>query len=131
MIDKIKSLFIQVIKFGGVGIVCFILDFAVLHLLTAYAHLHYLTSAAVAFLISVVANYFLSVRFVFHINPENKNTRVFIVFVLSSTVGLGLTELLMWLGVDVLRINYMLVKIGATAVVMVYNFVTRKIFLEK
>ena len=30
-----------------------------------------------------------------------------------------------------LLINYMVVKIGATAIVMDYNFITRKIFIEK
>lgn len=131
MIDKLKSLFIQIIKFGGVGVLCFIIDFAALHLLTDYAHLHYLWSAALAFFISVVANYFLSVRFVFCVNPQNNKTRVFVVFLISSIVGLGLTELFMWIGVDVLVMNYMAVKIFATAIVMVYNFITRKIFLEK
>ena len=33
--------------------------------------------------------------------------------------------------VDILLQNYKLVKIGATAVVMCFNFITRKIFLEK
>ncbi len=131
MIDKFKNLFIQMIKFGGVGIICFIIDFAILHLLTDYVHLHYLWSAAIAFFISVLANYFLSIRFVFQVNPNNNKTRVFMVFLISSIVGLGLTELLMWIGVDILFMNYMLVKIFATAVVMVYNFITRKIFLEK
>ena len=109
----------------------FIIDFATLHLLTDYGHLHYLLSAAIAFFVSVVVNYILSVRFVFDVNPDNNKRRVFVVFVLSSIIGLGLTELLMWLGVDLLHLNYLLVKIGATAIVMVYNFITRKLFLEK
>lgn len=37
----------------------------------------------------------------------------------------------MWLGVSVLGIFYMVTKIFATAVVMVWNFVSRKIWLEK
>ena len=41
----------------------------------------------------------------------------------------------MWAGTGILdqymERSYMLVKIFATAVVMVYNFITRKIFIEK
>ena len=48
-----------------------------------------------------------------------------------STIGLGLTELLMFLAVDKLNIYYMISKIVVTGIVMIYNFVTRKIFLEK
>ena len=44
---------------------------------------------------------------------------------------LGINQLLMWFCVDILGIFYMISKIGATAVVMVYNFVTRKMVLEK
>ncbi len=131
MFNKLKELIVQMIKFGGVGVICFLIDFAVLHVLTDYVHLHYLLSAAIAFLVSVIANYILSIRFVFKVNPDNNKVRVFAVFVISSAVGLLLTELLMWLGVDILHINYMITKIAATAVVMVYNFITRKIFLER
>ncbi len=131
MIYNFKSLIVQLIKFGGVGVVCFIIDISILHLLTDYLHLHYLLSAGISFFVSVIANYILSVRFVFNVNPDNNRNRDFIIFVISSVVGLGLTELLMWLGVDILAINYLLVKIGATAIVMVYNFVTRKVFLER
>jgi putative flippase GtrA len=34
-------------------------------------------------------------------------------------------------GVELFHIHYMIVKVGATAVVMVFNFVTRKKFIEK
>ena len=37
----------------------------------------------------------------------------------------------MWIAVDIFRMFYMIAKIGATAIVMVYNFITRKLFLEK
>ena len=52
-------------------------------------------------------------------------------FVFLSVIGLGVNELCMLIGVEVLHVHYMIVKIGATAVVMVFNFITRKIFIEK
>ena len=52
------------------------------------------------------------------------------VFIILSIVGLGINQLIMWICVDKLGIFYMISKIGATAIVMVYNFITRKIFLE-
>ena len=66
------------------------------------------------------------------LGEEDKNKiKEFIVFVLLSIVGLGVNELCMWLGTDLMGIHYMITKIGATAIVMVYNFVTRKMFIEK
>lgn len=126
-----KKLIYQIVKFGGVGILCFIIDFAVLGLLHEVVLLDVLISTALAFTVSVIVNYILSVRFVFTVAENHSKTRDFILFVVFSVIGLGLTELLMHLGVNTLSLNYMLVKVVATAVVMVFNFITRKRFLEK
>ena len=45
-------------------------------------------------------------------------------------IGLGINQLIMYVGVEIFHIYYMFTKIFATAVVMVYNFITRKIFIE-
>ena len=47
-----------------------------------------------------------------------------------SVIGLGLNNICMWTGVELLGIHYMITKIGATVIVSVWNFVTRKIFLD-
>ena len=54
-----------------------------------------------------------------------------LLFAILSVIGLGVNQLVMYLGVDLLNIHYMLCKIIATIIVMIYNFVTRKIFIEK
>lgn len=120
----------QIIKFGGVGVLCFLIDFGVLYLLTDIFSFYYLVSAAISFTVSVIVNYLLSVKFVFETNPEYSQTRNFILFIIFSVIGLLLTEAIMKIGVDFFNWNYMAVKIIATAIVMVYNFITRKIFLE-
>ena len=127
MIDLIK----QLIKFGFVGGICFVIDYGVMVLLTEVAGLEYLLSCGISFTVSVIANYLLSMKFVFE-RKDTLDRRVeFIIFVIMSVIGLGLTELLMWVFVDKADIHYMISKIVVTAIVMVYNFVTRKLFLEK
>ena len=56
--------------------------------------------------------------------------REFAIFVVLSVIGLGINNGCMWAGVEFLGIHYLIVKIGATFIVMVWNFVTRKIFLD-
>ena len=127
MIELIK----QLIKFGFVGGICFVIDYGVMVLLTEVAGMEYLLSCGISFTVSVIANYLLSMKFVFE-RKETLDRRVeFIIFVIMSVIGLGLTELLMWVFVDKADIHYMISKIVVTAIVMVYNFVTRKLFLEK
>ena len=127
MIKLLKQLF----GFGIVGIICFIIDYGLMIILTEVVGLTYLVSCALSFIISTIVNYILSMRYVFE-SKENVNKTVeFILFVIMSTIGLGLTEFLMFLAVDKLNICYMISKIVVTGIVMIYNFVTRKIFLEK
>ena len=69
-------------------------------------------------------------RYVFKSKKDANKINEFILFVVLSVIGLGVNEAAMWIAVEGLGIHYMISKIGATAVVMVFNFVTRKIFLE-
>lgn len=126
-----NKLFKQILKFGVVGGIAFIIDYLVLIFCKEVLGIPVLISSAIAFTVSVVFNYILSIKFVFDVNKENDAKKNFILFIVFSIIGLGLTELIMWLGTDVCSLHYLFVKIVATAIVMVFNFVTRKIFLEK
>lgn len=126
-----KKLIAQILKFGVVGGIAFCIDYGLLYVCTEWLHIYYLTSATISFSVSVVFNYMASVRWVFDVRNAGSKTRQFVVFLVLSVVGLGINQAVMWLGVEKLHWYYMLVKLGATAVVMVWNFITRKMFLER
>ena len=126
-----KKLIEQMIKFGFVGFLCFFIDLGIMVFLTEVFGINPLISSTISFTVSVTVNYILSVTFVFETDKNANKGSQFVIFVLLSIVGLGVNELCMWLGTDLLGIHYMITKVGATAVVMVYNFITRKIFIEK
>ena len=126
-----RKLIEQMIKFGFVGFLCFFIDYGIMVLLTEVAGIVYLVSSACSFTVSVIVNYILSVTFVFETDKEKSRIKEFIVFVFLSIIGLGINQLCMWFGVELLHISYLIVKIGATAVVMVYNFISRKLIMEK
>ncbi|MCI8584681.1 MAG: GtrA family protein [Lachnospiraceae bacterium] len=126
-----KKLMEQIIKFGFVGFLCFFIDYGIMVLLTERFGVDYLLSSGISFTVSVVVNYILSVTFVFETDKKKNRLKEFVVFVFLSVIGLGINEVCMWLSVEWLGIHYMISKIGATAVVMVYNFISRKLFIEK
>lgn len=126
-----KKLIKQILKFGVVGVIAFVIDYAVLVLCKEVFGLPVLVSAATGFTVSVIANYILSVKFVFDVDENKSKKRNFILFIIFSVIGLGLTELIMWLGTDIINLHYLFVKVVATGIVMVFNFITRKMFLEK
>ena len=88
-----------------------------------------LISSALSFSISVCVNYILSMAWVFDGKNQNK-FKEFIIFVVLSIGGLGINQLVLWFGINVLSVYYLVVKFMAMIIVPIYNFVTRKIFLE-
>lgn len=126
-----NQLFAQIVKFGFVGGLAFLIDYSILIMCKELLHFDVLLSAAIAFTISVIFNYLASVKWVFEVDQEKSTKRNFILFIVFSIIGLILTEMIMYIGTEIAGISYLIVKIFATAIVMVFNFITRKLFLEK
>lgn len=117
-------------KFGVVGVIATVIDFGVMIGLTEQAGLDPVLSAAVSFVVSLLFNYAASMRFVFKHREDLSRSRELAIFVALSVVGLAINEVLMWVGVNSLHLNYVLVKVGATCVVMLWNFASRKRWLD-
>lgn len=144
-----KKLWEQIIKFGFVGGVCFLIDFAIstglFHLLSNVTSKNISTAVGgfFGFTISVVINYILSMKFVFERKEDMSRKKEFVIFLILSLIGLGLNEAILLACRGIYEANAVLMnifgdtywfavsKIVATAVVMIYNFISRKIFLEK
>lgn len=124
-----KKLISQFFKFGVVGVIAFIVDYLSLYLLTEFLNVYYLISSIISFLLSIIVNYILSINWVFDIKKKQSFKDV-IIFTLLSTIGLLINLLVMYLSVEVFKIHYMIGKLIATFIVMIWNFVTRKMFLE-
>ena len=124
-----KKLISQFFKFGVVGVIAFIVYYLSLYLLTEFLNVYYLISSIISFLLSIIVNYILSIKWVFDIKKKQSFKDV-IIFTLLSAIGLLINLLVMYLSVEVLKIHYMIGKLIATFIVMIWNFVTRKMFLE-
>ena len=135
MIDKFKNflsskLFKQLFRFGIVGGLAFLIDSGVLFVLTEYLNVYYLVSSVISFIVSLIFNYILSILWVFDVKKKQTIKEISL-FVILSIIGLGINQVVMYVGADILNIYYMICKIISTFIVMVYNFITRKIFIEK
>lgn len=146
-----KKLIDQILKFGVVGIISFIVDFVITMAVSTLLRTSVgmttsqaaLVGAFFGFVISVIVNYILSMKYVFERREDLDRKKEFTIFVVLSIIGLGINELIILFCIDLVYANWAwlhnligatlataVAKIVATAVVMVYNFVTRKIFLE-
>ena len=120
---------LQLIKFAIVGVIAAFVDVGVLVVLKELLNIDVLIASAISFCVSVTVNYVLSMSFVFKSKKQSK-VKEFIIFVCLSVGGLGLNQLILWVGVNFTSIYYLIIKFMAMVIVPVYNFITRKIFLE-
>lgn len=120
----------KIIRFIVVGGIATIIDFVCLYIFKEFLNFNVILANTLSFTISVIYNYIASIKYVFDVNKtKNKNIQ-FILFITFSVFGLILNNLILYLLTDKLNIYYLISKIIATMFVMVFNFITRKKFLE-
>ena len=88
-----------------------------------------ITGTAVGFLTALTVNYLISVFFVFEDSDNGKTFKGRWLFFIFSTIGFFINLVLMYLMFDILDINQWMSKIVVTAIVLVYNFNTKKLFI--
>lgn len=130
MAKYIKDIAIQFAKFGVVGVIAFCIDYGLFLAMTYLMNVEYLIASAISFTLSTIFNYAASMRYVFAGKQGQTRTQQFVIFFVLSLVGLGVNQLVLWACVGLLQWVAWIGKLIATAVVMVFNFITRKIFLE-
>lgn len=132
----------EILKFIFTGGVCFLIEYAALIALKEWLHLPILAATPLAFLISVVFNYLLCVKWVFDGAAEGSR-KAQLGFAVTSVMGLLLNWVIMWgltalLGEDAVLFTlfgvaikvYMLNKFIATGLVMVWNYFTKRRLLK-
>lgn len=130
---RMKKLIEQILKFGVVGIIATVIDFGVLYILSQPLGMDPVLSAGISFCVSLVFNYVASMRYVFTHREDMSRSREFVIFLVLSLIGLAINEAIMAAGVAVLGNSALAVmgtKVLATAIVMVWNFVSRKKWLD-
>ncbi len=131
------SLIKEFFRYAVVGGISFLADFGTL---TFFEEVIFRTrenwqifvSTAAGFVVGLVVNYILSLLFVFR-KEDNKSSGKsvggFLVFALVGVIGLAITEGLMHIGVNVLHFHYMITKIVTAAIVLVWNYLGRKLLV--
>lgn len=128
-VEETNDAKIQFFRYIFVGGFAFVADWLALFIFTELG-LHLFISVALAFIIGLVVNYILSKMFVFKKDVKSK-VGEFLVFAIIGVIGLGLTELLMWVSTEKLHIYYLISKVIVAAIVLVWNFLARKIILYR
>ncbi len=126
-----RRIFWQFVRFLLVGGVSFAVDFGLYLLLYAVFGVQYVVASTISFSLSLVLNYILTLRFVFEARAGRNHAKEFAMYVGLNIIALGLNQGILFLTVDLLGATPVIGKIVATAVVLVYNFISRKLLIER
>ncbi len=141
-----NSIIWEIFRFAIVGLVAAVFDFAVSYIVQFIALADntamYVTIVATAcgFIIGVIINYLMSTFMVYKASKSNtsKTAKGIILFLALAVVGLfigiGIQYLLydyLFLVVGITFFSYPIDFVIRTLVVMVYNYITRKLFIYK
>ena len=119
----------QFLRYVVVGGIAFGVDFSILVLLTRYLGIPYLLSAGVGFIVGVIVNYNLCLRWVFDARRLQDQRLELTLFTFIGLGGLVLNEVLLWLITEQLSQEYYVSKLLAAPIILVFNFGLRKILL--
>lgn len=122
-----KQLVKQILSFGIVGVVAFLIDYGIMNILYTKLGCTLLIANTCGFIISTIVNYILSKKHVF----DMKTSNAFIKFTILSVLGLLINNMTMILCIDCMTFVTLVSKVLAAGVCMIWNFVTKKALLEK
>ncbi len=135
-IEEVKVVVYELLRYCVVGGIAFLADFGTLvmtrELFLKNTQYGIYIATVYGFVAGLTVNYFLSLWFVFTQKKDKGKGRsvgAFIVFGAIGLLGLIWTELGMWIGVELLSVNYMIVKVLVTGAVLVWNYLGRKVLI--
>lgn len=121
--------FIQFLRYVIVGGLSFLVDYGLLYLFTETVGMYYLASATLSFMAGLVFNYLISTRWIFNNSKYANKMTEFTIYGVIGGVGLVFNNLLLFTFTDMFHVHYMVSKLIVAAIVMIWNFVGRKIIL--
>lgn len=135
MIEKVKQFikspkFGEIFRFGVNGGVCFIVEYAVMILCFKVFSIYEWLSIGIGYTVSVILNYILCLVWVFK-GATKQTLKSQIIFIGSSIIGLGITEVLMLFAINVLgmesTIELGIAKVVVTLIVMIWNYFMKRL----
>ena len=117
---------VQMIRYGMVVAIAAPIDLGGYVLLKSQFHIYYVLAATISFTASLIANYFLSIAWVWTAKSGRQRHIDAVIFGIIGIVGLCLTDLIVWLGTDYANFNYIVSKLIAFCFVFFWSFGARR-----
>jgi putative flippase GtrA len=132
-IANLRTLLIQFIKFGIVGLSNTVISYAIYSVLV-YIGLHYLVASIISFIISVLNSFFWNNKYVFKKDDDQKRNvfhSLIKTYISYAFTGLILQNLFLFLFIDILHISKYLAPLFGLVITIPLNFILNKLWAFK
>lgn len=126
LVRKTEHGLVQLIRYGLVVAIAAPIDLGGYILLHSFFHIHYVLAATISFTVSLFVNYLLSIAWVFTGHTGRQKHVDMTIFAIIGVVGLGLTDLIIFLLTDFAHLNYIISKLVAFVFVFMWSFGARR-----
>ena len=116
----------QFLMFAGVGAIGTIGHYTVLIVLVQFWAVDPVFASSFGFVVGAVINYIMNYHFTFQ--SDKQHTEALTKFFIVATIGAGINGAIMYFGVEFTNINYLIVQVFATGIVLLWNFAVNKLW---
>lgn|SRR5574344_766568 len=125
--NLLRALVLKFLKFGVVGVSGTLIDFGVTYVCKEIFRIHKFLANAIGFILAATSNYILNRIWTWGSTSTQVGVE-YLKFFAVSLIGLGINTLIIYLLHEHWKRNFYLAKVGATVVVMVWNFLANNFF---
>ena len=124
IVRRVYYKFRNLILYGIIGSFTSFLDFCVFTLLASYAGIHYLVANCISVLVGITTSFLLNRSYNFKVKDKTKQR--FAIFLMVGLCRLMLSNLILYIGIDMLHGEDVIVKLASIVLVVGFQFLMNK-----
>lgn len=132
MIEKLRALAVKYreqLVYLVVGVLTTLINYVIYGVLTGPLHIHYIASNVIGWIAAVAFSYFANGKWVYR-STTHRGVKEAAAFVASRLFSLGLETALLFVLVDLCKVDKMLAKLLVAVLVVVVNYLTGKLVFK-
>ena len=129
MLSRLYQRFRNLILYGIIGSFTSALDFAVFTMLSKYIGIHYIVANCISVLIGISTSFALNRSINFKV--KDKTGKRFLIFLTVGLCGLLLSNVILYVGIDMLSGDELIVKLASIVLVVGFQFILNKFITFK
>jgi putative flippase GtrA len=123
---KSKGTLAQFLMFAGIGAIGTVGHYTTLIVLVQFWMVDPVVASSFGFVVGAITNYILNYHFTFQ--SDKRHSEALTKFLIVATIGAGINGFIMYIGVENTDINYLIVQISATGIVLLWSFIVNKLW---